>query len=466
MSGPDGIIDGVQDDITELNKFEDAVSYLKEGEPIETTPENTWSEGIWLNKQVVVNASYRYSSEISVTPGQRVYIYSSTPNLNTSMRVIEVYNANGTIIDTVSTDTDFYNVPENAVSLRVTIYSGNYAYKVLKVQTLTYFYQLKTNREALGLATDISTAEAGSTYVLASNIDNKKNCEYSFWGKFSTFTALEIGHGKTEYGGVYLVIDDTNITTYSHTGTQFQQFAHGLTFSDFISISIKVADTYGARATIKLQTNGGFYETTNVIFFGCNGNVYFASTAQMTDVKFGYTIMDLKKDVFVFGDSYIALADNAKWPYYAINNNDNNMLLCGFGGATAYNEIKSFRSILPLKSPKYLCWLLGMNNPDGSVINASWKSCTDEIIEYCEKYDIEIILATIPNTPSMNNMLKNEYVRASGHRYIDFAKAVGAEASGSSWYSGMLSSDNVHPTQDGAKALWLRAILDCPELIN
>jgi lysophospholipase L1-like esterase len=66
----------------------------------------------------------------------------------------------------------------------------------------------------------------------------------------------------------------------------------------------------------------------------------------------------------------------------------------------------------------------------------------------------------------MRNDRKNLYVTNSGHRYIDFAKAVGGESVGSGWYSGFLSADNVHPTVDGAKALANRLFLDFPEILN
>ena len=85
---------------------------------------------------------------------------------------------------------------------------------------------------------------------------------------------------------------------------------------------------------------------------------------------------------------------------------------------------------------------------------------------YFEEYgiDIELILATIPNVPSIRHDYKNAIVRASGYRYIDFAKAVNAEAVGATWYADMLSSDNVHPTELGAKALASRILLDVPEI--
>ena len=70
----------------------------------------------------------------------------------------------------------------------------------------------------------------------------------------------------------------------------------------------------------------------------------------------------------------------------------------------------------------------------------------------------------MPTVPSINNEQKNAWVRASGYKYIDFAKAVGADGTGA-WYSGMLSGDNVHPNDKGAKALYTQAITDFPEFL-
>ena len=76
------------------------------------------------------------------------------------------------------------------------------------------------------------------------------------------------------------------------------------------------------------------------------------------------------------------------------------------------------------------------------------------------------IFCTIPNVPTINNSFKNDIVRNSGYRYIDFAKAVNAEDVGSPWYDGMLSSDGIHPTELGAKALAARFITDFPEVMG
>ena len=77
----------------------------------------------------------------------------------------------------------------------------------------------------------------------------------------------------------------------------------------------------------------------------------------------------------------------------------------------------------------------------------------DAVINICKRYGITPIFATIPTVPTINNEQKNAWIRNSGYRYIDFAKAVGADASGN-WYSGMIESDNIHPSEKGAKALY------------
>lgn len=141
------------------------------------------------------------------------------------------------------------------------------------------------------------------------------------------------------------------------------------------------------------------------------------------------------------------------------------MLLSSYSGATSLTEIESFRNILAKQMPKKVIWCLGMNDADSETnFNENWKICINEVIQTCKDNNIELILSTIPNTPRVSNIFKNEWIRNSGYRYIDFAKAVGAEDNGSTWYDGMLSSDNVHPSELGAKALAERFLIDVPEL--
>ena len=62
-------------------------------------------------------------------------------------------------------------------------------------------------------------------------------------------------------------------------------------------------------------------------------------------------------------------------------------------------------------------------------------------------------------------MPKNAAVRSSGHRYVDFCGAVGADVS-VNWHTGLQGGDGVHPTQKGAVVLTMRAMRDVPELLQ
>ena len=129
--------------------------------------------------------------------------------------------------------------------------------------------------------------------------------------------------------------------------------------------------------------------------------------------------------------------------------------------------------------------MLGMNGDtvetkvDGEyVINSYQKSNLDKMIAICKEYNIEPVIATMPTTPAKDSIepdsgLSNaagrqktgycKYVKSLGYRYIDQAEAVGTDENGN-WNAGLLSSDFVHPTEEGAKVLLSRILLDFPEI--
>lgn len=91
----------------------------------------------------------------------------------------------------------------------------------------------------------------------------------------------------------------------------------------------------------------------------------------------------------------------------------------------------------------------------------------EEVESICERNNIELILTTIPSCPYWNNDYKNELVKKSQYRYIDFAKAVGAYDS-LTWNDGLLekAEKRIHPTEAGARALYSEAITIVPELLT
>ena len=128
--------------------------------------------------------------------------------------------------------------------------------------------------------------------------------------------------------------------------------------------------------------------------------------------------------------------------------------------------LEDFKVAIQKGTPTYVLWCLGMNNGDkGGVLNEGWLNSTKEFLEICKEKGITPILSTIPSTPVVNNEPKNEWVRNSGYRYIDFNRAVGAEKD-VAWYPEMLYKDNVHPARGGAEALYSQVLVDFPEIMN
>ena len=98
--------------------------------------------------------------------------------------------------------------------------------------------------------------------------------------------------------------------------------------------------------------------------------------------------------------------------------------------------------------------MLGMNDTDTSTeVNPDWKTVIDNVIDMCYNNGIRFIGYTVPNTPTVINKWKNDYLKSLNVEYIDMAKILGAEDIGSTWYPGLLGDDNTHPSSDGAKLI-------------
>lgn len=315
------------------------------------------------------------------------------------------------------------------------------------------------------MATSDSLA-ANTNLICCDSCCNKKNEYIELTANFTTFDELTISHGKTSYGGGFVTITASKIQCYNYNGTLIEEFEHGLTLSDFINVIIYTKNTAECRSSITIMTSGGDYTVTTSRYYSSRAAVLCNATFAMTNVKMQYVVNDGKEAVWVFGDSYISLGDPNRWATQLVQDGHKSLLLCGYGGAKSENMIIDFRLMLSLMKPKYVCWFLGMNDGDSSsAVNADWKTYVDEVLQTCEENGITPILATIPNCPTVANTFKNAYVQSLDVRYVDFAKAVNAESAGATWYAGMLSSDNTHPTSLGAKALMRQFLSDVPEVL-
>ena len=308
------------------------------------------------------------------------------------------------------------------------------------------------------------TLASGSNLKIAGSNSIKKNKVYHFRANIdSNFDTVYLGHGEGEYS-LYFRITNTELA-FMTNGSVGTSLAHGLTLDTYIDVLLIVGNKN--LGTIIINTLGGTYTRTVQVVNGYKGEVFMRpSGCSLTNAYVGFSCSDFRQPIWMFGDSYFTHTSNNRWPYWLVEWGFDRCLLNAFPGENSTEAMATFISFVPSCGvPRYAVWCLGMNDPDGSSsINASWKATVEQFILICEQNGITPILATIPNVPNYSNYYKNQYVRESGYRYIDFAKAVGAEEVGSHWYDGALSTDNVHPSEIGARILCLQAIEDVPEL--
>ena len=325
-----------------------------------------------------------------------------------------------------------------------------------------------TSKGITGSATNLTNGE--SITLESPNIKYDKHL--SFFSHITNFSSLEIGRTATVWGASYAVIDATNITVYRHTNTDTQvaQVAHGLTFADYIGVTIDVG---AGVATINIKTNGGAYSASNIDWDGAGGNIYVKSVgSELSNCTLSWFADCWKYDIWAFGDSYFDF-----YPVQMFQEGHDKFMVDMYSGRGAPAALTSFKVNLAHGMPKYALWCMGMNNVDSDTsINNTWLTATEEFISICEQHYIIPILCTIPNvrggyvedTGIYNthiNTFKNAWVRNSGNRYIDLSLAVGADDN-YDWYDGMLGTDGVHPTRYGTQAIMAKIYADFPEILE
>lgn len=239
---------------------------------------------------------------------------------------------------------------------------------------------------------------------------------------------------------------------------------HELTLKKYVCL-VYSRDNKGVVHVI-LSTLGGqyVYNFTGIPALDTAGVPFIESTSMnVNDVKLSVYNSDFKKPIWVLGDSYVYLANDTKrWTYvmqeeYKISN----FLLQGVSGGTSSQMFNDLKKSLEMGTPKFLVWCLGMNDSSLEI----WQQTYNTLSQLCEDNGIELILTTIPTTPTKDKEAISQYIRDSGRRYIDIYKAVGTSSSGE-WLDGCLATDNIHPTLKGSKVIAARVLVDFPEIID
>ena len=291
---------------------------------------------------------------------------------------------------------------------------------------------------------------------------------YSLYAKVSSLGSNGfISIGRRETNGYEFGINGEK-WVYLRNGKQMGDgIPHGLVIKDYVNIRIFVEEDTGI-ADITVYTNGGVYHRTNTSWEDYHGNpgVYNGSSDSISDVLFTWTSTAINSKIWIIGDSYISLFSEKRWPFYIKAwGYDKDILFNGYPGEDTHNAYKDLLEIQNYAKPSIVIWAMGMNDPDDAAINSDWLQYTNDFLNWCKTNNVTPILATIPCTPNADNSYKNNWVRTSGLRYIEFANAVNIYQNSSVWYDNMLSMDNVHPDVQGAITLAIEAISDVPEIM-
>ncbi len=331
--------------------------------------------------------------------------------------------------------------------------------------------EIKHEPVSLSAYVKVDTLKVGEAIRLPENhiIANKRLTLSFTVDELSEGEIIKLGHGESLYSSHHLELDAKGYKIYEYL-TEYSVIAegeHGLTIKGAVNVIIEVE--YGkSRITISTPTGTHISEWRPNTWGGRNGSVFaYSEQKELKDVTLRWYSPDTKKPYWLFGDSYFNPTSAIRWPSYVVSSGYTNFLLSGFPGRDSVSALRDFKELLNYGTPKFAVWCLGMNNHDSDTeISTRYKESTEEFISICRERGIIPVLSTIPNVPKLNHSFKNEFVRSSGCRYIDFARGVGATEVGSPWYPGMLHTDNVHPTATGAMALYAQFITDFPEIME
>ena len=278
-----------------------------------------------------------------------------------------------------------------------------------------------------------------------------------FTANITSFEAIRIGHGYTEYCASYIEIDDTYIKQYQYTNEaqRLKYEAHGLTVKDNIKVTIDVNKRRVATITVE-SGDESYVFTTGTNWYGTNGEIFAESLGStLTTAQIAFTADGYREDIQFYGDSYLSQSSD-KWLNFAFNDGFVGALFDGYGGRDSAGAYASLFENLKRSSPNMIVWMMGMNDGSDTDINtpnATWAEYRDKIIALSGILKFEVVFTTIPTVPGINHEAKNKWIRESGYRYIDMAAALGADGTGA-WCDGYLHADNVHPTVLGSEAIY------------
>lgn len=461
-------LEGLPEETEELQtKVNDMAITEEYDEPYFSVYTEPYASGYMApNGTVSTSSTLFYSNKIPVKPGYALTGISTDHTQDINLRMVCAFH-DDTVIPSAGNESDLptYTVPEGVNFVVVTQRNAPQG-KIRSVEVKGFDASVATNIKTnpMGyMRVTGNMSDGDELHVSENNVKNNVCAVFS--ANVTTFSKLIIGQRNGQsWNTSYIEIDNTNVVLHTDQGNATA--AHGLTIGSDIQILIETENS-AETSIVRICSDGEVYNDTLPHRWICDTG-YLAAVSDgsiLTDCVLSWTSRNINDPIWIFGDSYVSLYD-VRWIYYLLQDGFDRVMINGYAGEQSAAAMTALNNLLEVRKPQYIFWILGMNNGDTSTgVNESWKENYDLLINLCKKYNITPIFGTIPSVPTVNNSFKNQIIRSSGYRYVDFAIAVDPDEDGE-WITGLLSGDGIHPSTKGAKVLYQRAIADFPELMS
>ena len=413
---------------------------------------------------------WHYNDYIAVSQGDKL-------NFNHSVKYVTAYNsskvansANGA--ENVSS----YTVPSGVAYVRISVLAeyindnmmankGDSILpyvpygKLVKYSRLYGAPSISKYENALGSTQKIVKEDSLSNDVIQITdfpVSLKNGVALSLYCEFSEFSTIQIGKGYDANYNKYFEITSSAIVLKTKDGGSGTSVNHGLTMSTFLMCNIFCELD---KIHVNIATLGGSYSHEFETDGNLRGNAYIQTAGTLSNITFTCECGELRKPLWLFGDSYLSTASNARVGYYLKQMGFTNFPIFAYPGMSPQTGLSDLNKAKVFGTPKFIVWMLGMNGSDSDAVSA-----INSLIDYATANGITLILTKIPSVPDYRHATLNSFIEDSGYRFINSYEAMGCDGTGDT-YEGYLSDDEVHPTALGAKAIAMRMMVDAPELM-
>lgn len=464
----------VKSDIKDIQQATSGLSDYEYKSPNLLNPANAEPGYIALGGHIGGTTSgtyWHYNDYIAVSQGDKL-------NFNHSVRYVTAYDsskaassANG--VENVTS----YMVPSGVAFVRISVLAeyindnmmankGESLLPYVSYGTLVKYSRLynapniSKYENALGSTQKIVKEDSLSNDVLQITdfpVSLKNGVALSLYCEFSSFSTIYIGKGYDENYNVYFEINSSKIIKHTKgEGANPPEAQHDLTMSTFLMCNIYCELD---KIHVNITTLDGSFSHEFDTDGNLRGNAYIQTAGTLSNITFTCECGELRKPLWLFGDSYLSMASTARVGYYLKQMGFTNFPVFAYPGMSPATGLSDLNKAKVFGTPKFIVWMLGMNGSDSAAISA-----INSLIDYATANGVTLILTKIPSVPDYRHATLNAFIEGSGYRFINSYEAMGCDGTGDT-YDGYLSDDEVHPTALGANAIAMRALVDAPELM-